>query len=102
MAYGVDECRVCGKPIKPTGPEAMQRYERSLRATPTMTEKEWRAAGLKAAPTKRQMVDTQQGCCYDCALKMGLKSMRQPLLIYPALIIAALFIVLMFYIGSRT
>ncbi len=101
MTYGVDECRVCGKAMKPSGPKEMQRHLASLRGHPTMTEKQWRAAGLKAAPTKRQMVSLHHGCCYDCTMTMGMRSVPQRRLIYPALIIAVIVALTMFFIGSR-
>jgi len=41
-----------------------------------MTEKQWRAAGLKAAPTQRQTWKRADGCCYDCQYPMGLSIVR--------------------------
>ena len=101
MTYGVDECRVCGKAMKPTGPEAMQRHLASLKGRPMMTDKQWRAAGLKASPTKRQMRSPQHGCCFECALMMGQKGIGQRRWIYPTLVLVVLFILTIYVIGSR-
>ncbi len=101
MTYSVDECRVCGKPMKPSGPEAVQRHLAGLRQRPTMTEKQWRAAGLKAAPTKRQLIRYHDGCCFDCAMIMAMKGIGHRRWVYPALAIAVLFVLLMFFLGSR-
>jgi len=70
MTYGVDQCRVCGVAIKPTGPDAMKRYKDSLKGRPLMTEAQWRAAGFKCSPTYRQTKEPTEGCCTACKLKM--------------------------------
>lgn len=73
MVYGVDECRVCGKPIPHRGPEALSQYFASLKdPKPPMTEKQWRAKGFKAGPTRRQMGHPHEGCCFECQFKTGL------------------------------
>ena len=100
MTYGVDECRVCGKAMKPSGPEAMEAHLASLKRRPTMTEKQWRAAGLKAAPTKRQSMVVHIGCCYDCKMTMAVKKVGWLRWVYPTLIITVAFVILVFLIGS--
>jgi hypothetical protein len=70
MTYGVDECRVCGVAIKPSGPDALKRHNISLKGRPVMTERQWRAAGFKACPTYRQTKEPTDGCCSACKLKM--------------------------------
>jgi hypothetical protein len=72
MTYGVDQCRICGKPIRPSGPESMSKYVESLQKKPTMSEKEWRAAGFKAAPTPFQMRKRRDGCCFECQFTQGM------------------------------
>ena len=100
MTYGVDECRVCGKPIKPNGPEPMQRYMESLRLRkPTMSVKEWRAAGFKAMPTPYQMGHRRDGCCFGCQFPIGMSAVRQPIYIIPAVAFFVLAIVLFVAFG---
>lgn len=101
MTYGVDECRVCGRAMKPSGPEAMEAHLASLKARPTMTEKQWRAAGFKAAPTKRQSMVPHTGCCYDCKMIMSYRKIGRRRWIISALVIAVLFIIAVFLIGSH-
>ncbi len=101
MTYGVDQCRVCGRTITPTGPEAMRRYTESLKAKPTMTEKQWRAAGLKAMPTRNQMKSPHDGCCFDCRLKMGMSAVPMNRLIFPAIGMLVVVLLILFFLGSR-
>ncbi len=73
MTYGVDQCRVCGVEISSGGPGPMERYlEERKHRRPTMTEAQWRAAGLKAAPTRHQLFKPTDGCCFKCRMQMGL------------------------------
>jgi len=66
MTYGVDECRVCGVPIQPYGRDSYKQYLESLKK-PTMPEREWRAKGYLAMPTRLQMHNPHIGCCLECA-----------------------------------
>ncbi len=93
MTYGVDECRICGALMTSKGPDAMQRYLDSLTLKkPTMSQKEWRAAGFKAMPTPYQMGHVQDGCCYKCRFPIAVKSVRQNYFIISA--VAFFFLVL--------
>jgi|GEM_PF-3531346 len=78
MAYGVDECRRCGRPIKPPDPEALARYVKAAKQKPTMTPPEWREAGWKAAPTRHQMSRPLDGICYLCKPIVRAKYARYP------------------------
>ncbi len=77
MTYGVDQCRVCGKAIKISGPHAMAQYlETQALRRPNMTEKQWRAAGLKTAPTLLQMRRQSDGCCFECQFPTRYREVR--------------------------
>jgi len=65
MTYGLDQCRRCGTKIEPYNRRSMEFYLDSLKK-PTMPEKEWRAMGLLAMPTKAQILNPADGCCWDC------------------------------------
>jgi hypothetical protein len=70
MVYGVDQCRVCGVPIVPKGPDQAIQQEKANRR-PTMPEKEWRRLGLLTVPTRHQLTtDPAGGCCAKCGLLM--------------------------------
>ncbi len=100
MTYGVDECRVCGARITPSGPGSMDRYLASLNLSkPTMTVKAWRAAGFKAMPTPWQMGHVRDGCCYKCQFTLGMAQIRQPIYIVPAVAFFVLAIVLFVAFG---
>ena len=99
MTYGVDECRICGAPMTSKGPDAMQRYLDSLKLKkPTMTQKEWRAAGFKAMPTPWQIGHVQDGCCYKCRFPIAVKNVRPNRFIVPAVtfVLVVLLILMMF------
>jgi hypothetical protein len=68
--YGVDQCRVCGTPIPPLGPKALEEQQKANRKPP-IPEAEWRKMGLLTAPTKFQLRSQPgDGCCRPCGLKM--------------------------------
>ena len=69
MTYGVDQCRVCGTPIVPKGPEvAVEQMEANRK--PLMPEKEWRRRGYLCPPTKFQIrQDPSNGCCHACGMR---------------------------------
>jgi hypothetical protein len=73
MTYGLDECRVCGKPIKIYGPENLARYENDRARPPVWPEAKWREAGFKACPTRWQLAHPADGCCSDCAIRLQMK-----------------------------
>jgi len=76
MTYGVDQCRVCGAPIpeRPLTTRDQKNYLRVMKSRkPLMTEKEWRARGFKAQPTRWQMVEPADGTCYTCGTKLEFK-----------------------------
>ncbi len=69
MTYGVYQCRVCGRPISPKGPEVAEQQAKANRR-PQMPEKEWRRRGYLAPPTGFQIyTDPSHGCCSSCGLK---------------------------------
>jgi hypothetical protein len=76
--YGVDQCRVCGKPITVRSPRTRAEQEEAIR-NPFVPEKVWRARGYLTVPTERQWrSDVASGCCGVCGrnelrrrLKMG-------------------------------
>ncbi len=100
MTYGVDQCRVCGKPIRPSDSQAMDRYLNSLRHKPTMTEKEWRAAGLKAAPTRKQTLNTLDGVCFACQFPIGLRMVPLLKLYLPLVGLLMALLLAVFFLGS--
>jgi hypothetical protein len=66
--YGVDQCRVCGKPIAVKSPKAIEDQERAIRK-PIVPEKVWRARGYLTAPTGPQWrANPSDGCCGDCGV----------------------------------
>ena len=68
MAYGIDQCRICGAPIRPKGPEAAEEQEKANRKC-LMPEKEWRRRGFLAPPTRKQIyTDPSNGCCPKCGM----------------------------------
>jgi hypothetical protein len=73
MVYGVDQCRVCGVPIVPKGPDQAIQQEKANRK-PKMPEKEWRRRGFLTSPTPYQLkTDPANGCCGKCGLLMTRK-----------------------------
>lgn len=60
--------------MPPPGPDAAARYELTKRQKPTMPEAEWRALGLKAAPTVYQMFHKLDGLCRECKWEVGVKA----------------------------
>ena len=73
MTYGVDECRRCGKSMPLSDADALERFERSRKYKPTMTEEQWRRAGWKACPTRFQLNHPLDGVCFDCKYDIGTK-----------------------------
>jgi hypothetical protein len=70
MVYGVDQCRICGAPIIPRGPEVWAEQEAANRR-PILPEKEWRRRGFLTSPTRIQLqADPANGCCRPCGIKM--------------------------------
>lgn len=67
MSYGLDQCRMCGKPILVKGPEAIIEWEQAQRKPP-IPEAEWRKRGFLAAPTGKQLSMPWMGCCDDCGM----------------------------------
>ncbi len=100
MTYGVDQCRICGKTIRPSDSQAMDRYRNSLRQKPTMTEKEWRAAGFKAAPTRKQTLNALDGVCFSCQMPMGLKMVPLMKLFLPLVGLLVALLLAVFFLGS--
>jgi hypothetical protein len=72
MTYGVDQCRMCGVPIKPHRPNEMEDWLKAQKRPP-IPEKEWRRRGFLAAPTREQMANPAAGCCQACGEKMTLR-----------------------------
>lgn len=71
--YGVDQCRVCGKPIIVNSPKSLEEQEQALR-NPIVPEKVWRERGYLTPPTVRQWRgDPSLGCCLEC----GRREMRR-------------------------
>jgi hypothetical protein len=70
--YGVDECRVCGKPIRNPSPKAKAEQEKAYQK-PLMPEKEWRRRGYLAPPTRHQLKEPQAGCCPECGREQARK-----------------------------
>jgi hypothetical protein len=54
------------------GQTAIDQLAKDRNRRPTMTEAQWRARGLKAAPTRIQLRNPDIGCCYHCRMKMGM------------------------------
>jgi hypothetical protein len=75
MTYGVDQCRVCGKPIPIKSVTAMTDFLVAQRK-PAMPEAEWRRRGFLASPTKQQVKFPEMGCCFDCGLKLAHQASR--------------------------
>jgi predicted nucleic acid-binding Zn ribbon protein len=76
MTYGVDQCRICGTPIIPRGPDIAEEQEKANRK-PIIPEKEWRKRGFLTSPTRVQLyLDPANGCCGVCGLKLMKKTYR--------------------------
>jgi len=74
--YGVDQCRVCGKPIVVRSPETLAEQEKAIRK-PVVPEKVWRARGYLTAPTATQWrVNPADGCCGACGVREFRKKYR--------------------------
>jgi predicted nucleic acid-binding Zn ribbon protein len=69
MTYGVDQCRVCGVPIKPHRADEITDWLKAQKRPP-IPEKEWRRRGFLAAPTKEQLSLPAAGCCQPCGEKL--------------------------------
>jgi hypothetical protein len=64
--FGVDQCRVCGKPLVVKSPKALAEQEKAIRH-PIVPEKVWRKAGLLTPPTRNQWFgNPADGCCGEC------------------------------------
>jgi len=91
--YGVDQCRVCGKPIVVKSPIAREIQETAIRK-PIVPEKAWRARGFLTPPTYGQwFVNPADGCCFECARLQLRRKMR------PELRLAALVSVMLLGLG---
>jgi predicted nucleic acid-binding Zn ribbon protein len=77
MTYGVDQCRVCGVPIKPHRPDEITDWMKAQKR-PLIREKEWRRRGFLAAPTKEQMRLPAAGCCQSCGERLMLNAEAAP------------------------
>jgi hypothetical protein len=76
MAYGIDQCRICGIDIPFVGPKGAQKQEEANRR-PMLPEKEWRRRGYLASPTRAQLGGAPaEGCCHQCGLKQMEKSFK--------------------------
>jgi hypothetical protein len=73
MTYGVDQCRVCGVPIKPHRPDEITAWLKAQKRPP-IPEREWRRRGFLAAPTPEQMSLPAAGCCQACGERLLLKA----------------------------
>ena len=70
MTYGVDQCRMCGKPIAVLRATALQEWEKA-QLNPVIPEKQWRALGMLGPPTRMQWYNNlADGCCAPCGMKM--------------------------------
>ena len=70
MTYGVDQCRMCGKPIPVLRPTAWREWEDAQRR-PVVPEKEWRRLGMLGPPTRLQWRSNMaDGCCTPCGVKL--------------------------------
>jgi hypothetical protein len=98
MTYGLDQCRVCGKPITPADPDSVENFEKSLHGRQTMSEREWRAAGYKAAPSRLQMRRRIDGCCFDCQITQGLSIINHAKLKLPIIGLIAALVILIFVV----
>ena len=96
MVYGIDECRRCGKSMRPTGPAAWTRLETAKRRRPTMTPEQWKAEGWLAAPTPWQLSHKLDGVCFECAPKIAAKTrLNRPWHIYMAIVAVAVVFLLL-------
>ncbi len=97
MVYGVDQCRICGAPIVPKGPETWTEQEAATRR-PIIPEKEWRRRGFLTSPTRVQLIaDPANGCCRPCGIKLmksTYKYHQRALLIIAFAVVMAGFILL--------
>ncbi len=100
MAYGVDQCRKCGKAMPPAGPEEVARYDLAKRQKPTMPEAEWRAQGWKAAPTRYQLYHKTDGVCRDCKWEIGNRAPRANRLLLTILITVVVLFVFVYCVES--
>ncbi len=69
MTYGVDQCRVCGVPIKPHRPDEITDWLKAQKR-PLIPEHEWRRRGFLAAPTREQLFLPSAGCCQPCGERL--------------------------------
>jgi hypothetical protein len=71
--YGVDQCRVCGKPITVPSKKARAEQEKTNRKPP-IPEAEWRRRGYLTCPTPRQLgKHPAHGCCFLCGIQQQRK-----------------------------
>jgi hypothetical protein len=96
--YGVDECRVCGVPIRVPGPTARAEQEKANRKPP-MPEKEWRRRGYLCPPTRHQLIEPQHGCCPQCGREQAIKKYNpNTRLVLMLGMIAAFFVLTVFFV----
>jgi hypothetical protein len=76
VRYGFDHCRMCGKPIVVHRHGTLPQWEQAQRK-PLMPEKQWRAMGFLAAPTRLQLREVPaDGCCPECGLKISKRAFK--------------------------
>jgi hypothetical protein len=69
MAYGINQCRVCGKDIAFVGIHAQRNQEEANKKS-VLPEKEWRRRGYLAPPTRVQLSSAPAtGCCHECGMR---------------------------------
>jgi hypothetical protein len=94
--YGVDQCRICGAPIKPTNKHARDLQEDANRK-PLIPEAEWRARGFLTSPTKAQLgAAPADGCCWPCGMKqmkLKYKYSTRRYAVMTAMVAAAAFVI---------
>jgi predicted nucleic acid-binding Zn ribbon protein len=70
MTYGIDQCRVCGIPIR-KGKERAVRDAIRAQIKPIVPEAKWRKMGLLASPSRYQLsTNPADGCCQPCGEMM--------------------------------
>ena len=98
MAYGLDECRRCGSAMPFAGAEAAARYELTKVQKPTMPEAEWRAKGLRAAPTVYQLTHKLDGLCKECRWQVGTRAPHRTKPLMIALLATAVLLFLVVFL----
>ncbi len=74
MAYGLDECRMCGVRLKAMTATVREHYWAGIKEKPRWPEEKWRAAGFLASPNRFQLRNPSEGCCPDCAMKLAMQN----------------------------